>query len=112
MRLDKYVREIELGSGRAWEDFLKNGEDLDGEYSQTYSVACSELLRRDPTVCLRKFLQGDSRALVVGKKGFGWSGRKGRELLEELYTRRLYICSDDRERNLVVRFIDETTRVN
>ena len=112
MRLDRCVREIEGGSGKAWENFIKYGEGLDGEHSQIYSVACSELMRRDPTVCLRKFLQGDSRALKVGKKGFGWSGSRGREILEEVYSRRLYICSDKKERNLVGRFIDETTRIN
>jgi hypothetical protein len=81
------IERIEAGEESAWTEFKRVGSNLDGEYSQTYSVACSELLRRDPTFFLRRYLAGDTEAIVQGRKGYGWSGDQGRSLMDDIYAR-------------------------
>ena len=109
--LSGLVKKIERGDLSAWDTFAAKGEDLDGEYSQTYSVACSELLRRDPTFFLRRHLAGDPRAIAPATRGYGWSGHTGRGLLDEIYARRLYIASTDSERRLISDFIGQTATI-
>jgi len=107
-RLSGLVQSIEKGDLSAWDNFARLGEGLDGEYSQTYSVACSELLRRDPTFLLRRYIAGDERTIAVARRGYGWSGHTGRCLLDEIYARRLYIASTNSERRRISDYIEQT----
>ena len=109
--LSSLVQRIEKGDLSAWDKFAAEANGLDGEYSQTYSVACSELLRRDPTFLLRRYLAGDPRALSAARRGYGRSGPAGRSLLDEIYARRLYIASTDLERRKIADFIDQTATI-
>ncbi len=98
-----------MGDNLAWNEFAEIRHGLDGEKSQTYAVACAELLRRDPTFFLRKYLKKDTKALEPGKLAYRWSDPKGRILYDEVYARRLYIATDAKERKRIGVFIDYTT---
>jgi hypothetical protein len=106
--LTKLLERIDAGDDVAWSEFKKAGKDVDGEHSQTYSVACSELLRRDPTFFLRKYLFGDDESIECGRLGYEWSGDQGRLLMDEIYARRLYIADSKVERDKIMRFIYQT----
>lgn len=87
-RLAGLIDRIERGDSDAWAEFKRQGKDLDGEYSQTFSVACAELVTRDPTFFLRRYLAGDSSVIPFAKRANGWVGQDGRDLLNAVYDRR------------------------
>ena len=92
----------------AWKAFASLGSGLDGEHSQTYSIACAELARRDPTFYLRRYLIGDHSAILCAKKAYSWSGTRGRSVLDAVYAERLYIATNPQENKAIKTFITET----
>lgn len=112
-RLRILIIRIESGDRSAWERFVSyvNSEGLDGEYSETYSVACADLARRDPTIYLRHFMNGEERALVCGKRAYGSIGFRGRSLLDDVYASRLYLAKEPAERRKILAFTSTTTKL-
>ena len=112
MSLGVLLHRIEAGDKSAWTEFKNAGSGVDGERSQVFSVACSELLRRDPTFTLRRYLKGDDEAITYSRRGYMWSARheKGRALMDEIYARRIYIATSEPERIRIKQFIMETTQ--
>ncbi len=100
------LKRIEGGDMKAWSEFAAYVDGgLDGEHSETYSMACGELARRDPTIFLRRHLLGDPHALRVGKLAYGWIGMEGRHTMNWLHESRLQLASDLRERRLIENYI-------
>ena len=107
-KLTDLIDHIESGDKVAWQTFSSyTSAGLDGEYSETYSMACSELARRDPTIFLRKHLYGDERAIAVGKRAYGWIGTKGRHVMNWLHDSRLALATTEEERKKIQRYIAE-----
>ncbi len=106
--LTRLIDRIELGDLEAWSDFKRHNVDLDGEFSQTYAVACSEILTRDPSFFLRRYLAGESDVVPYAKFGYRFVGTRGRQILDEIYERRLSIAQAH-EAELIQSFINETT---
>ncbi len=97
---------IEKGDMKAWHHFASYLDGApDGEYSETYSMACGELARRDPTIFLRRHLLGDLRALRVGGRAYGAIGPEGRRTMEWLNEARLQLATDTHERRLIREYI-------
>ena len=111
--LKRLLDKIEAGDMTAWQEFAgyENSEGMDGERSLIYSVACAELLRRDPTFLLRRYLLGDAKTLACAHRGYGWSGIEGREILNKVYGQRLAIEESKAVRNQISEFINQTTQV-
>ncbi len=100
------LKRIEGGDMKAWSEFAAYDDGgLDGEHSETYSMACGELARRDPTIFLRRHLLGDTRALRVGKRAYGWIGTEGRHTMNWLHQSRLQLASGPEERRLIEDYI-------
>jgi len=78
---------------------------FDGEVSEIYSIACGEVARRDPTLFLRRYLLGDSKALPVGKRAYGWIGREGRHTMDWLHESRLQLAGSPQERRMIEDYI-------
>lgn len=108
-KLTSLLGRIERGDLSAWREFASYAGQLDAEKGETYDVACGELLRRDPTFYLRRFLAGDLSSIPCARKGYGASGYQGRSLLDAVYAQRLYIASAS-ERRQIQSFIDLTTQ--
>lgn len=97
---------IEKGDLDAWQQFagyVQTG--LDGERSETYSMACAELARRDPTLFLRHHLDGDAKAVAVGKRAFGGVGSQGRHVMNWLHESRLALAETKTERHKIESYI-------
>lgn len=103
-RLTKIIDRIEEGDRRAWNQFKSEGKDLDGEYSQTYSVACAEILTRDPTFFLRLYLTGDTTVIPYALRGYQWSGDQRRSLLNQIYENRIRIENAPQKKRLIADF--------
>ena len=102
---DLIVR-IEGGDMEAWQRFAAYElAGLAGEHSETYSMACGELARRDPTIFLRRHLCGDRTAAAVGKRAYGWIGTGGRHTMNWLHESRLALATTEAERQLIKSYI-------
>ena len=115
LSLHSLLIRIERGDRSAWREFLKYGRNpdgtpLDGEYSQTYSVALADLAARDPTFYLRRYLNGDRAAIQMGHTAYGWAGEGGRRVLDGAYSQRLRLAGNAKERSRIQTFILETSR--
>lgn len=102
--LEKDIAAIERSEPNGWRSFSSHAYRVDGEYAETFSVACAHLLRRDPTIFLRRYLAGDPDALFCGWAGYGWSGDY-RTVLDEMYRQRLVISRSASERRRIQEFI-------
>ena len=110
--LANLIDRIEGGDMRAWQRFSAyEVAGLDGEHSETYSMACGELARRDPTIFLRRYLHGDARAVAVGKRAYGWVGTEGRHVMNWLHDSRLALATTEAERKKIERYIAELNTV-
>ena len=102
------LKRIEAGDMKAWFEFAAYVDaGLSGEYSETYSMACGELARRDPTIFLRRHLMGDQKAIRVGKRAYGWIGMEGRHTMNWLNASRLQLAVTPQERQLIEEYIGE-----
>jgi hypothetical protein len=100
------IDRIEEGDMEAWQQFAAYElAGLDGEHSETYSMACAELARRDPTIFLRRHLHGDRTAVAVGKRAYGWIGTGGRHTMNWLLKSRLALATTEAERESIERYI-------
>jgi hypothetical protein len=100
------IDRIEGGDMEAWQRFAAYElAGLDGEHSETYSMACGELARRDPTIFLRRHLRGDRTAAAVGKRAYGWIGTGGRHTMNWLHESRLALATTEAERQSIKRYI-------
>lgn len=106
------VTKIEGGNSDAWMRFKEELEspNLDGERSQTFSVACAEISRRDPTFFLRMYLLGDKVALKCAQRAYGYTDAEGRAIMDQILSRRLYIAEAESEKAAIKRFIRESTK--
>ena len=84
---------------------------MDGERSLIYTIACAELLRRDPTFLLRRYLLGDLSALACGRRGYDRSGVEGRAILNKVYGQRLAIEDSTAVHIQISEFINQTTQM-
>jgi len=101
------LQRIERGDMCAWTEFAAHvNSGLDSERSETYSMACGELARRDPTIFLRRHLMGDPLASAVGTRAYGWVGVGGRNLMNWLHRSRLQLAADQRERQLICDYVE------
>jgi hypothetical protein len=70
--LEKQIAAIEATEPAVWREFRTGADTMGAHTSETFSVACAYLIRRDPTFFLRRHLSGDSyafhaeRELTVG----------------------------------------------
>jgi hypothetical protein len=108
-RLTSLIDRIEGGDLAAWESFKSSGVGLDGEYSQTYSIACAELVTRDPTFFLRLYLRDDASVIPYAYEAYAWSGDAGRTVLDQIYDRRLRIEGSSDRRVRIEKFVNLTT---
>jgi hypothetical protein len=100
------IDRIEGGDIEAWQRFAAYElAGLDGEHSETYSMACGELARRDPTIFLRRHLRGDRTAVLVGKRAYGWIGTGGRHIMNWLHKSRLALAATETERESIKIYI-------
>jgi hypothetical protein len=100
------IERIESGDMVAWQRFTAHEvAGLSGEHALTYSMACGELARRDPTIFLRRHLQGDQRAMAVGKRAYGWIGPGGRHTMNWLHESRLALSTTAAERQSIESYI-------
>jgi hypothetical protein len=100
------IDRIERGDMKAWQRFAAYElAGLDGEHSETYSMACGELARRDPTIFLRRHLCGDQTAAAVGKRAYGWIGTGGRHAMNWLHESRLALATTEAERQRIKSYI-------
>ena len=91
---------------KAWKQFAAYElAGLDGEHSETYSMACGDLARRDPTIFLRRHLCGDRTAAAVGKRAYGWIGTGGRHTMNWLHESRLALATTETERQRIKSYI-------
>lgn len=100
------IVQIEAGDMKAWQRFAAYElAGLDGEHSVTYSMACGEIARRDPTLFLRRHLCGDRTAAAVGKRAYGWIGKGGRQTMNWLHASRLALATTESERQRVESYV-------
>jgi len=104
------VAQTEAGDPGAWKRFASYRTLVDGEYAETYAVACAELAARDPTFYLRRYLLGDLSAIRCAWEGYWWAGDRRRSLLDATYAERLYIAANSQERRKIETFIKRTTQ--
>jgi hypothetical protein len=104
---------IEKGDIKAWVVFAAFLDDpsIDGERSLTYSRACAELVRRDPTFLLRRHLLGDPAAVRVAKRAYGYIGMNGRHALNWIHASRLQLARTEQERQRIEEYIIEVQAV-
>ena len=104
-KLTLLINRIESGDGGAWSSFVAAGRDTDGEYSQTFSVACSELLVRSPHFLLAKYVDGDKSVTFYSKTGYQWSDLKRRSILETVFDERKELENNEDVRDIIGQFI-------
>lgn len=107
--LTRLLDRIERGDLAAWREFARAGYKYDGEYLETYWVACAELARRDPTFFLRRDLDHDRWAVHWGRCAYQYSDHKSRRRLDAIYAERIYIADNPGERREIEAFIRATT---
>ena len=107
-RLQRDVSLIEASVPNGWRDFSGTCEGLDAAKGENFDVACSYLVRRDPTLFLRRFLAGDPSAICCGRAAY--KNLQYRHVLDQVYRWRLLEASSEKERQKIRHFIAETTR--
>jgi hypothetical protein len=108
--LERDIAKMEDSTPEGWDRFADSSRWLDGENGETFAVACAYLIRRDPTIFLRRYLAGDERAIFCGREAYGWSAPAYRETLDSVYHYRLLEARACGEELKIKRFIAETTR--
>ena len=108
--LEANVTAIERSTPARWIAFSRLARHLDGEKGETFAVACAYLVRRDPTIFLRRHLAGDRYGILCGLRAYGWSGKEYQRVLDEVYRYRLLEAKSAVERQKIEQFIAETTK--
>jgi hypothetical protein len=108
--LERQIAVIEASAPDAWREFRTGHDTLGAHRSETFSVACAYLIRRDPTFFLRRHLTGDRYAIPCGKRAYGWSGKEYRRVLDSVYRFRLLEARSPIERHKIEQFITQTTK--
>ncbi|WP_411825489.1 hypothetical protein [Luteolibacter sp. AS25] len=108
-RLTQLIDKIESGDLAAWNEYKISGEDTDGENAETFGVGCAEILIRDPTFYLRRHLAGDSQAIPLAIKGYRCCGSTGRDMIDQVYDRRIEIEANPNRRELISGFVSLST---
>ena len=109
--LDADIHTIERSEPQGWRSLALHASQVDGEYAETFAVACANLVRRDPTVFLRRHLAGDADALLCGWAAFGWDPDY-RPVLDAVYRFRLLEARSATERQRIQEFIDRCHDLN
>lgn len=107
--LEADITAIETSEPAGWRDLASHAHRLDGEYAETFAVACAHLLRRDPTVFLRRHLAGDSNAMFCGWAAYGRAGNYC-SIVDALYEQRLREARSEAERESIKQFIATSHR--
>ena len=110
-RLEADIASIERSEPQGWHDLAGCAYHVDGEYGEVFSSACAYLLRRDPTLFLRRHLAGDPDAVFCAWAGYGWSGDY-RPVLDTVYHYRLLDARTSHERREIREFIARTHDFN
>ncbi|WP_377165305.1 hypothetical protein [Prosthecobacter fluviatilis] len=103
-KLETDIAAIERNEPAGWKDLASHAYRLDGEHAETFAVACAYLLRRDPTIFLRRHLTGDPDALFCGWAAYGHAGHY-RSIVDAVYKQRLHEASSEAECESIRQFI-------
>jgi hypothetical protein len=103
--LERQIAGIEASAPAIWREFRTGADTRGAHTSETFSVACAYLIRRDPTFFLRRYLSGDAYAIPCGKRAYGWSGKQYQRVLDSVYRFRLLEAKLPTERQKIEQFI-------
>ena len=103
-KLEADITAIEGNEPAGWKDLASYAHKLDGEHAETFAVACADLLRRDPTIFLRRHLAGDPNARFCGWAAYGHVGNY-RSIVDAVYSRRLHEARSEAEYRSIKQFI-------
>lgn len=108
--LERQIAGMEASAPPVWSDFRIGADTRGAHTGETFSAACAYLIRRDPTVFLRRHLAGDRYGILCGRRGYGWSGKSYQRVLDAVYRYRLLEAKSPAERQKIEQFVSETTK--
>jgi hypothetical protein len=108
--LERHIAAMEASAPAEWPKFRIGADTRSAHGGETFSVACAYLIRRDPTLFLRRHLTGDRYGILCGRRAYGWSSQDYRLVLDAVYRYRLVEAKTKTERQKIEEFIAETTK--
>ena len=103
-RMQSRIESIERSEPAAWRSLSRPAYFVDGVYGEIFGITCAHLVRRDPTIFLRRYLAGDPNAACCAWTAYWW-GESYQRVFDEVHRFRLLEARSPQERKRIEAFL-------